>query len=153
MSNESFKQAYKDAKKELAKLKPRYEQLAKLVESFERLFDLEGKSPDLDITVDPAAFKGLTLKDAALQAMLLIGRPATTRQIADFIEGAGFEHGSKNFWNTVNTTLDRLHKILKLAVRDDSGGWAINEKGRQYLQQVNSEKGESLFKTASTNGS
>lgn len=154
MSNDSFKQAYKDAKKELAKLKPQYEYLSNLIENFEKLFDLEGgKSRGVEaIEVRPGAFNDMTLKDAALKALSLKGSPATTRQLTEFIEGSGFKHGSKNFWNTLNTTLDRLHKVLKLISKGDSG-WALNEQGKKYVEKMKSEKEDTLFKSASTNGS
>ena len=63
-----------------------------MVESFEKLFNLEGKSPALEITVEPGVFADLSLRDAALRAMHLIGKPATTRQIPIGLTG----HGSEN---------------------------------------------------------
>jgi hypothetical protein len=54
------------------------------------------------------AFFGMrSIGDAARKYLSLVKRKQTTKQIVDALEKGGFPHQSKNFFNTVYTTLQR----------------------------------------------
>lgn len=71
-----------------------------------------------------SAFKGLGIVDAAQRFIQEMGKPQTTREIADGLLNRGLETRSKNFVATVYATLDNS-KELK---RTSDGRWEVVSK-------------------------
>lgn len=143
-----YSELYNSVKAKLAKLEPEVEGLRKTLQGLEILMRLEtgepvGNNQQSKIytdgtmhTISRGAFDNMTLKEAILQLLSLYnGKPLRTKDIATAIETAGYKHGSKNFWNTVNTTLNRMKDIDGTATRDVEGKWIITDKGRDILRR------------------
>lgn len=134
--SESFEQAYKEAKAELAKLRPKYDHLTNLIATLEKLFELDGDRPKkgkgktpITIALNPSAFAGLQLQEAVMLILRQAAQTLTTRDVTAALENVAFQHKSKNLWNTVNTTLDRLRTKHGL-VGKDKEGWFLTDKGK-----------------------
>lgn len=125
----NYNDMLKEVRSELAKMEPQY--LA-LKETERGLAKLARGADTLDITIPSGAFKNMTARIAVLKCLSIADRPLKTRQLAELIERAGFEHGSKDFTNSLNTTLDRQLKVYEEIDKNDSG-WSINDKGKQFL--------------------
>ncbi|SRR6266851_7380638 len=63
---------------------------------------------------NPKPYKGLTIKAAAAKHLESVRLKQTPRQIADALIQGGFGHKSKNFPNTVRTTMAREPEFIKV---------------------------------------
>lgn len=146
MSN--FKESLKEVEAELATIEPRYQLLIDAARALRNLVKSEGKGvgdtngkveavpdPLAGIEIPPNSFLNMSARQATLMCLHLAKRPLTTRQLVDLIEGSGFTHGSKNFVNSLNTTLDRQYKKYQ-EINKTADGWEINDKGRASLNAV-----------------
>lgn len=139
-------------KAEIAKIEPKVLALQETVRGLEKLLALEIGNTNvskvtetLNIVFPKGTFNGLTTRQAALKCSQLAGRSLTTRQMVELIEGAGFKHNAKKFWNSLNTTLDRMYK-KEQTMNKDPKGWRINDKGRAEVVQK-----REIFKLSPTN--
>lgn len=127
----NYKLMLKEVRAELAKLEPQYNALK---ETERGLVKLASDSNTLDIKIPRGAFKDMTARLAVLKCLSLSDQPLKSRQLADLIIGAGFEHGAKDFANSLNTVVDRQYKIYEEITKNDDG-WAINDKGKAFLAE------------------
>lgn len=91
----------------------------------------KGKEIDFtDIEMPTGAFDNVTLREAILKALFYIdGIPIKSGDLARQLENRGFEHGSKNFANTVNTTISRIRLPPDSLVEKMVNGWVLTPKG------------------------
>lgn len=74
------------------------------------------------------AFFGMPIRDAIKKFLTMkMKKPQQYREIADALEQGGFEHKSKSFHNTVNTTLTRLAGGDDPVVVKVQGKWGLLE--------------------------
>lgn len=72
-------------------------------------------------------FFGLTLRDAIKKYLSIKKKPQGYREIADALEAGGFQHSSKKFSNTVNTSLGRMAEGDDAEVVKIRGDWGLLE--------------------------
>lgn len=72
-------------------------------------------------------FFGLALREAIKKYLAMMKKPQGYRTIADALEEGGFQHSSKKFYNTVNTTLGRLSEGDDPEIVKVRGQWGLAE--------------------------
>jgi hypothetical protein len=72
-------------------------------------------------------FFGLSIRDAIKKYLSMMRKPQPYRVIADALEEGGFQHSSKKFHNTVNTTLNRLSEGDEAEIVKIRGEWGLAE--------------------------
>jgi hypothetical protein len=92
------------------------------------------EQPELPGLSSPAAtqspalpYRGLTMGDAAIKHLGLIGRPVPNTALAKALVAGGFVHNSKNFANTLNSVLWRRSGSRRDIIKT-SEGWALPEQ-------------------------
>jgi hypothetical protein len=72
-------------------------------------------------------FFGLPVREAIKKYLTIMKKPQSYREIADALEEGGFQHSSKKFYNTVNTTLGRMSEGDDAEVVKIRGDWGLLE--------------------------
>ena len=108
----------------LADLKAQRERLDAAIEAIEHV--LGGGLVATGTVIRGGAFAGMKILEASKEYLSDVKRPQTTKQVSDALEQGGVSHQSKNWSNTVRTTLSRLaEKLDSGLVRLDGGQWAL----------------------------
>jgi hypothetical protein len=81
-----------------------------------------GNGAAAPIRVPHDAFKGLNLLEAIKKYLRIAGTFQTTREIAKAVKEGGYESTSKNFTNTVRTSLDRAREKGEIISEDKKWG-------------------------------
>jgi len=90
----------------------------------------EPKPAPTQFMLDTNVFKDMSLADAAIKHLRVVGKPQTNQDIAAALEAAGFPHGSSNFPNLVGTALWRESQKKRLTgpkVSRDGRLWHLSE--------------------------
>jgi hypothetical protein len=146
---EIYEMALRKAKTRLAEIQNEYDALGVTVGGLERLLVSSPKAKytmseeiERPLIFAHGEFDGMTNRQAAMKILCQINRPLKSKEIADAISGSGYQHGSKNYKNTMNTTLDRIFKKQGWVDKVDEG-WQINSIGREIFES----KSPTLFDT------
>lgn len=128
-----------DYVKVLADLEAKRDALNSAIEGIRKLLNVNAQMlPDGTVqTITPQltngeemrsdSFFGMSLRDAIKKYLAMKKKPKSYRDIADALEEGGFQHASKKFYSTVNTTLGRMAEGDDADVCKIRGEWGLLE--------------------------
>lgn len=137
MTNEGM-----DLRAVLAALKQRRVKLDTAIVALEEFITGETSGADSALveTITPGTirndtFVNQTALDAAMKYLAIIKRPQTPTEIAEALEAGGFTHSSKNFGNTIYTTLVRAEErggdVIKVGRRWGLAEWYPGRRAKR----------------------
>ena len=121
-----YRKVLDDFRARFLQLDEEKKELLNAIKAVERILRNEAVGTSAHPIDGSGRFKNMTVFEASLVYLRSVGGAATTRQLADALEGGGITHNSKDFYNSIFATLTKYsQKRPELA--KEKGKWILVE--------------------------